>query len=403
MTSSLALPQGTITAPKGFLTGATYAGIKNPSTDALDLGILFSEMPCISVGVFTTNQIKAAPVLLCQRHLENNKAQAIVVNSGCANACTGEQGLANAEEVAVIAANKLDLSPHDILVSSTGVIGPALPMELIRKGIDNISLSKDSGNDLAKAIMTTDRFPKEALARTMLGNEDYEITIGGIAKGAGMIHPNMATMLCFITTDAAVEPDFLKKALHRATDISFNMITVDGDTSPNDSVIILANGLAANEPIDIGKPGAMEFEKALEDVCLSLAKMIAGDGEGATKLIKVEVRSARTRDDARSAASAVANSLLLKCALHGESSNWGRLLASLGYSGADIAEDKITVSLSGVEIIKNGLLLDIPEDVINGKLQEDQIVFLVDLGLGDGHDFFYTCDISPEYVEINMK
>ncbi len=285
------VPDGTITSPEGFRAGATYIGLKTRGEDPLDLGILYSEAPCVAAGVFTANKIKAAPVLLCQRNLKGNKAQAIVINSGCANACTGEQGMKHAEQTAAQVAKKLGLLPQHVLVASTGVIGKHLLMKQVRDGIRRVKLSPDGGHTLAKAIMTTDTFSKEIAVHVKLGNGE-EINIGGIAKGAGMIHPDMATLLCFLTTDAAVAPAFLKKALKNSVDASFNMITVDGDTSTNDSVIILANGLAKNMVIKNRGPGAEEFEQALREICLYLAKSIARDGEGATKLIQVTVAGA---------------------------------------------------------------------------------------------------------------
>ncbi|MBI2287874.1 MAG: bifunctional ornithine acetyltransferase/N-acetylglutamate synthase, partial [Chloroflexi bacterium] len=248
---------GSVTTPKGFYAGATYAGIKKKDKNSLDLGILFSEEPCTAAALFTTNRIKSAPVLLCQQRLQNDRAVAIIANSGCANASTGEQGLADATEMTALAANSLGAAPEDVLVASTGVIGQPLPMKLIKAGISQIILSSDGGHELARAIMTTDTVPKETAVTVRTGNSEF--TIGGVAKGSGMIHPNLATMFCFLTTDAAVEPNFLKSALRQAVDISFNMISVDTDTSPSDTVLIMANGLAKNKPISKNSQPADTF------------------------------------------------------------------------------------------------------------------------------------------------
>jgi len=401
--SSKSVSQGTITTPRGFLAGATYAGIKRPRGDSLDLGILFSEVPCVAAGVFTTNRVKAAPVILCQRHLESDEAQAIVVNSGCANACTGERGLADAEEVADIAAGKLGLLPQQVLVASTGLIGTALPMGLVRDGIEKVTLSGEGGHDLARAITTTDTFLKETGVQVMLEHGEGEIAIGGIAKGAGMIHPDLATLLCFLTTDAAVEPDFLKKALRKAVDVSFNMITIDGDTSPNDSVIILANGVAGNKIIESGGRGAQGFEKALEEVCIFLAKSIARDGEGATKLIEVTVDGALTAAQARSGARTVVGSPLVKAAVHGSDPNWGRIIAALGRSGVEMTESKIALYLDSLCLIKAGCALPFDHAQARSILDRAEVPIRICLNLGDGMATAWGCDLSEEYVTINSE
>ncbi|HEY48925.1 MAG TPA: bifunctional glutamate N-acetyltransferase/amino-acid acetyltransferase ArgJ [Dehalococcoidia bacterium] len=404
MTSNLDfISTGTITTPLGFLAGATYAGIKSPSDSALDLGILYSEAHCAAAGVFTTNRIKAAPVTLCQRNLKDSRAQAIVVNSGCANACTGEQGLAYAAETASLTAEKLGLTPEAVLVASTGVIGRALPMELVRNSIDRITLSREGGHDLAKSITTTDRFPKETAVQTNLGHEKTAIAIGGIAKGSGMIHPNLATLLCFLATDAAVEPEFLKEALRKAVDVSFNMVTIDGDTSPNDSVIILANGLSGSEMIESNKPGSEEFEKALEAVCLSLAKLIAGDGEGATRLIEVNVEGALTVTDARMGARAIAGSSLVKSAVHGSDPNWGRIIAALGRSGVEMTESKTDLYLDNLCLMKGGCPQSFDRAQARAILNGAEVPVRICLNIGDAAATAWGCDLSQEYVTINSE
>jgi glutamate N-acetyltransferase/amino-acid N-acetyltransferase len=394
---------GTITSPQGFIAGATYAGIKSKGDNLLDLGILCSEVPCIAAGVFTTNKIKAAPVLLCQRNLKSSQAQAIVVNSGCANACTGRQGMADADKMAALTARNLGLLPEEVLVASTGVIGKQLPMKQIRDGIESIVLSSEGGHALAKAIITTDTLPKEIAVKVNLGQNESEITISGIAKGAGMIHPDMATLLCFLTTDAAVSPAFLKKTLQRAVDASFNMITVDGDTSPNDSAIILANGLAGNKILKEGSSRAKEFEEALTEVCLFLAKSIARDGEGATKLIQITVEGALTIDQARSGARIVAGSSLVKSAVHGSDPNWGRIIAALGRSGVDMEETRIDLYLDSLCLMKEGRPLPFDQSQAKSILDRAGVPIRICLNLGDASATAWGCDLSEEYVTINSE
>lgn len=397
------IPDGTITSPRGFLAGATYIGLKTHGEDLLDLGILYSEAPCVAAGVFTRNSVKAAPVRLCQRYLESGRAQAIVVNSGCANACTGEQGMADAEEMAVLTAKKLDLYPGDVLVASTGVIGKALPMGRVRAGIGLVTVSRESGHDLARAIITTDTFPKEVAVRVRPGPGEGDIIIGGIAKGAGMIHPDLATLLCFITTDAAVSPAFLKSALKRAVDMSFNMVTVDGDTSPNDSVIVLANGLAGNRVIKSRGPGAEKFENGLQEVCLFLAKSIARDGEGATRLMEVTVEGALTTAQARRAARTVAGSSLVKAAVHGCDPNWGRIIAAVGRSGVEMAESKVDLYLDDLCLMKAGRPLLFARERARAILFRSEVPIRVCLNLGEASATAWGCDLSEEYVTINSE
>jgi glutamate N-acetyltransferase/amino-acid N-acetyltransferase len=404
MISSLEyISDGTITTPRGFRAGATYAGIKSPDADALDLGILYSEAPCIAAGVFTTNRIKAAPVILSHRRLENSRAQAIVINSGCANACTSEQGLIDAEGMATMTANMLGLSSELVLVASTGVIGRQLPMDLIQNSIEQINLSKDGGHELARAITTTDRFPKETAIRLNPEQQGSEINIGGIAKGSGMIHPDLATLLCFLTTDAAVGHELLTSALRKAVNASFNMVTVDGDTSPNDSVIIMASRLAGGDTIQAGTGQAEDFEKALEEVCVTLAKLIARDGEGATKLIEVMVDGALTVAQASSGARVVSGSPLVKAAVHGSDPNWGRIVAALGRSGIEMEESKTDLYLDNICLMKAGCAQ--PFDPIRAKsiLDGNEVPIRICLNLGNASATAWGCDLSEEYVTINSE
>jgi len=387
---------GSITSASGFLAGTVHAGMK--STDQLDLAILCSEATCKAAGVFTTNQIKSAPVVLSHRHISKGRAQAIVANSGCANACTGKRGLIDALAMAELAAAKLGISPEEVLVASTGVIGVPLPMDRIRAAIPRVKLTKRGGHDFCRAIMTTDTRPKEIAV--IVDSKGGKFTIGGVAKGAGMIHPNMATILCFIATDALVSGDFLRAALHKAVDCSFNMVSIDGDTSPSDCTFVLANGSAGNEPVDFDNGEA--FQEALNTVCTHLAKSIARDGEGATKLIEVMVEGAEDQLWARRAARAVASSQLVKAAIHGNDPNWGRVVAALGRSGARVREDKLDVYLNEVCVVKQGSLFPFNKvDMITTLGNTDNVLIKLCLNLGDGKATAWGCDLSEEYVTIN--
>ena len=390
------IPSGTVTSVPGFLAGAARAGIK--SRNELDLAILYSEVSCTAAGVFTATQIKSAPVILSQRHVSKGRAQAIAANSGCANACVGKQGLADALETAELAAAKLGISPEEVLLASTGVIGVPLPMNCIRAGIEKIRLHKDGGHDFAKAIMTTDTKSKELAIQVDM--DGVKFTIGGVAKGAGMIHPNLATMLCFVATDALVSANFLQAALQKAADCSFNMISVDSDTSPSDCVFLLANGLAGNEPIDFDNGGA--FQEALNAICTHLAKSVARDGEGATKLIEVIVEKAEDRIWARQAARTIAGSPLVKAAIHGNDPNWGRIVAALGRSGARVREERLDVYLNDVRVMKQGSPIPFNKaEMISALSNSDNVLIRLCLNLGDGQATAWGCDLSEEYVTIN--
>jgi len=390
------IPSGSVTSVSGFLAGAVHAGIK--SKGELDLAILCSRVPCKAVGVFTTNQIKSAPVILSQKHIAKGRAQAIVVNSGCANACTGGQGLADAREMAELTAARLGISPEEVLVASTGVIGVPLPMDKIRAGIPKIKPTQKGGHDFCRAIMTTDTRPKETAVQLDLKGAKF--TIGGVAKGAGMIHPNMATMLCFIATDAVVSADFLPAALQEAVDGSFNMVSIDGDTSPSDCVFLLANGLAGNEPIAFDNSGA--FQEALTTICTHLAKSMTRDGEGATKLIEVTIERAADQCGARQAARTVAGSPLVKAAIHGNDPNWGRIVAALGRSGARVREDRLDVYLNDICVMKQGHPAPFNKaEMISTLSSSDNVLIRLCLNLGDGQAIAWGCDLSEEYVTIN--
>ena len=376
------------------MAGATTAGIK--TRGGPDLGILFSEEPCVAAGMFTTNRIKAAPVLITQRHIADGKARAIVVNSGCANACTGDAGLEDAAAVADKVARQLDIAVEEVIVASTGVIGRRLPMESILSSMSDIELSKEGGHDLARAIMTTDTQSKEVAVAA-----DGVFTIGGAAKGSGMIHPNMGTLLVFLTTDAAVERSLLEGLLREAVDRSFNMVTIDGDTSPNDAVILLANGTAGGVTRDGG--GVEAFEQALNKVCNHLARLVAGDGEGASKLIEVTVDGARTVEDARTAARTIAGSPLVKSAVHGCDPNWGRIVAALGRSGAEFDESKMEVFLNRTCLVEGGVARYFDEDRVRLLMSGTEVSIGVSLRIGDCTATAWGCDLSAEYVNINSE
>lgn len=395
------IPGGGITSPKGFSAGATYAGLKTNTREALDLAILCSDAPCNAAAVFTTNKVQAAPVVLDKKILkQTGRARAVVINSGCANACTGEQGLKDAETTATLAARKLGIPVEEVFVASTGVIGVRLPMDKIRDGIDRVTLSAEGGHDLTRAIMTTDTRPKEIAVRVEAGGQIF--TIGGTAKGAGMIHPNMATMLGFLSTDAAVESEFLKAALKEAVDCSFNMVSIDGDTSTNDTVLIFANGLAGNNEFSGGDAGEA-FRQALEQVCVFLAKSIARDGEGATRLIEVKVNGAVSISDARLAARTIANSSLVKSAVHGCDPNWGRIAAAAGRSGAEMVEAKTDVYIGDICLLKSGMPLPFDKKEAAAILKYEEVPVRVDLNLGQSSATSWGCDLSEEYVVINSE
>jgi glutamate N-acetyltransferase/amino-acid N-acetyltransferase len=388
--------------PRGFLAGAVRAPIR-ADVDKLDVAILHSEVPCVAAAVYTSNRVKAAPLIVCQEHLADGRAQAVIANSGCANAATGEQGLADARRMAALAAAKLGIRPGDVLVASTGVIGTLLPMGRIEEAVSRIELSGAGGADFARAIMTTDTRPKHAGGQCGLPGEDY--SVWAVAKGAGMIHPNMATMLCFIATDAPLAQPFLAAALREAVDTSFNMIDVDSDTSTNDTVMVLANGLAGGGPIDAGHPTAGAFRSALTDCCVRLARAIVADAEGGTKVIECTVEGAASLADARLAAREVVRSLAVKTALYGRDPNWGRILAAIGNSGAAMNEAEAVISISAPEAdcicFYRGAPQPFDEGQARATLAAREIQVRVELGLGDAAATAWGSDITEEYVRLN--
>ncbi len=395
------IPSGTVTSPEGFHAGATCAGIKKRDDKALDLGVLFSEVPCVAAAVFTNNRIKAAPVILSRRRLVGGRALAAVVNSGCANACTGRRGLKDAAKMADLAAEGLGILPEDVLVASTGVIGKRLPVRRIQDSIDQIILSRDGGHELARAIMTTDTIPKETAVAVEAGESTF--VIGGIAKGSGMIHPDLATLLCLLATDAAVDIGFLRLALRRAADSSFNMVSIDGDTSPNDMVLIMANGLAGNEPITEQSELAGVFQQALDRACIFLAKCVARDGEGASRMIEVTVGGAPDITQARLAARAVVSSPLVKAAVHGSDPNWGRIMAAVGRSGVKVVESKIDLYIGDVCVVSAGRPLPFSRRGLKRILSGSEVPITLQLNMGTAAATAWGCNLSEEYVTINSE
>ena len=390
---------GTVTTPRGFQAGATYAGLKTYAEDKLDLGLVLSEAPCTVAGVFTQSSIKSPSVTVSQEHLKLGTARGIVVNAGIANCSVGSQGYIDAKEMTALAADKLGVQPGEVLVCSTGVIGVELPMSLIRSGLQQISLSQEGGHDLARAMMTTDTRPKEVALSFQVDGQ--QATIGGVTKGSGMIHPDMATMLAFMTTDAAVERSFLDATLREVADSSFNMMTVDGDTSTNDTLLALANGLAGNQPITADSPAAGVLKGALMEACVHLAREMARDGEGASRLIVVELSGAKDTADARKAARTVASSNLVKSAVYGADPNWGRLMMAVGRSGATTHEDKIDLYVNGVCIMQAGKPVPFHRDAVVALMRGPEVTFRIDLNLGEGEATAWGCDLTEEYVIIN--
>lgn len=390
---------GGVTAAAGFLAGTAFAAIKKK--DKRDIAVIHSTVPAAAAGVFTLNKVKAAPVLVTMERLAGGSAQAVVVNSGNANACNGGQGLRDALAMTAEAAKALSIPEAAILVASTGVIGGKMPMDKVLPGIRAAAgqVSKDGGHLAAEAIMTTDTFSKEAAVRLELGGK--WVTVGGMAKGSGMIHPNMATMLCFITTDAAISPACLKQALKYAVDRSMNMVTVDGDTSTNDMAVIMANGMAGNRKIEGEGQDYALFLEALTEVCTVLAVAIARDGEGATKLIEVEVLNAATEEDARLAAKAVAGSTLFKAAVFGRDANWGRVICAAGYSGANFDPERVDIFLGDEQVAKDGGSLEFSEERALEILNGDTVKVTLDFKMGQFSATAWGCDLTYDYVKIN--
>lgn len=396
--------EGSLATPKGFRAAAAAAGIKK-APGALDLALIVCDAPEASAaGVFTTNRAAAAPVILCRQNLKKNRgrARAIIANAGNANACTGRAGLAVAEQTAKAVAQMLGVRPYEVFVSSTGVIGTPLNVELILQQLPALNeiLSVESAPEVARAIMTTDSFPKSAVLQSKIGGKT--VMLAGVAKGAGMIHPKMATMLSYITTDAAVAPPALHRMLRDAVDASFNRISVDGDTSTNDSVVALASG-QSGATIRPGGPDVKTFQQGLTELCQMLARMIVKDGEGATKIARIDVRGAANPTDAERVARAVANSPLVKTALAGGDPNWGRMVCAAGYSGVAIDASKVDVSVNGLYLCRRGVHAGFDEAAAKKELDKSELTICINLHQGKADAWVWTCDFTHEYIRINAS
>ncbi|SFA43149.1 glutamate N-acetyltransferase [Parageobacillus thermantarcticus] len=395
------IAEGTVVTPKGFKAAGVHAGLRYAKKD---LGVIVCDVPASCAAVYTQNHFQAAPLKVTQQSIATEqKLQAVVVNSACANACTGERGLKDAYEMRELCAQQFGIAPHLVAVASTGVIGEFMPMEKIREGMKKLQpgILPENAEAFQTAILTTDTVMKKACYQTTIDGKT--VTIGGAAKGSGMIHPNMATMLAFITTDANISSPLLQEALRSITDVSFNQITVDGDTSTNDMVIVMASGLAGNKELTPDHPDWENFYEALKKTCEDLAKQIAKDGEGATKLIEVRVNGAKTDDDAKKIAKQIVGSNLVKTAIYGADANWGRIICAIGYAGAMVDPDNVDISIGPISMLKGSEPQPFSEEEASAYLQNDEIVIEVDLHLGSGTGIAWGCDLTYDYVKINAS
>jgi|TARA_B100001964_G_scaffold245444_1_gene332425 glutamate N-acetyltransferase/amino-acid N-acetyltransferase len=378
--------ENNICAPRGFKAVGKTIGLKVSGKP--DFTVIFSEVLADAAAVYTSNKVKGAPLVVTKKHLENGKAQAIAVNSGVANVCTGNKGIKDAEDTAKLVGNELEINPNNVLVASTGLIGAFMPMGKITDGIKEIKNELKTKSDAAKAILTTDKAEKEIAVKV------DNFTIGAIAKGSGMVHPNMATMLCFITTDAKMPQKKLISFLKNSVNKSFNMMSVDMDTSTSDMVTIIANGLA-------GKVDEKKFQEALDCVCINLAKKIAKDGEGATKLIEVEAKNAATKNDAEKLAKSIITSNLVKCAVFGNDPNWGRLMCAIGNSNAEFQENKVSIYFGDKIIVNKGTSVNFNLNEVKNIMKNDELKIIIDLNNGKENATAYGCDMTEKYVKIN--
>lgn len=397
------IPDGTVTSPRGFVAGAVAAGVKFEGTTRLDLGILASDRPAVAAGVFTRSTVPGAPVTVSKNHLAatGGRVRGLVVNSGRANVATGQQGIADAEEMCALAGTVAGCDSKEIVVGSTGVIGWTLPMDRIRAGISQVALSPDGGEPLSRAIMTTDTRPKRIAASFEFGGARY--TVGGIAKGSGMIHPDMATMFGFLTTDAALEPGNADTLLRSVVATTFNMISIDNDTSTSDTVVLIANGAAGGPPFTPGAAGWDALHATVEAVAQYLAKELARDGEGATKLIEARITGAATREDAVAAARTITASPLVKSAVYGNDPNWGRILMAVGRSGAAVNLSNVRVSIGGIPMYDDGKPLPLDDAATRAALAGPDVVLHADLGMGAAEATAWGCDLTENYVKINAE
>jgi len=393
------LNQGSVTSPQGFLAAGIAAGIKHSGKK--DMALVYSVVPAQAAAVYTLNKFKAAPLQITEQNISNGTAQVMVINSGIANAGMGKVGLEQAQQMSDWAAQATGVEKTDVIVASTGVIGMPLPMDILQKGIGEAqaALSTEGGHAAAQAIMTTDTVCKEMAVTVDIGGTT--VTIGAMAKGSGMIHPNMATMLSFITTDAAIESAALQTAFKANIDDSFNMISVDGDTSTNDMVAIMANGQAGNPPIQLGTPEFEIFQEALKHICITMARKIAADGEGATKLITTTVTGAASLADAKLAAKAVIASSLVKTAVYGNDANWGRIACAVGYSGIEFDPNKVNIYIGSVQVAKDGMGLAFDEAAALEILKQKEVPLLIELNSGEYQATAWGCDLTYDYVKIN--
>ena len=401
--SKIKIVKGGVTSAQGFLAGAVFAGIKASNKGREDMALVASEVPAAAAGVFTTNRVKAAPVRVSKAHLKAKFARAVLLNSGNANACTGPCGIAAAKALAAGTAEVLGCSTGQILVCSTGRIGVALPLDKMKAKLPDLAarLSAKNGSAAAKAIMTSDSFAKEYAVEVRAPGGTFRI--GGMAKGAGMINPNMATMLCVVTTDAKISKGTLQNALHHAAERTFNRITVDGDMSTNDTMLALANGAAGGASIKTGTSDYALFLEALNEVCLKLAHMIVRDGEGVSKFVTVQVRGASSLQAARRVAESVANSTLVKCAWAGNDPNWGRILDAAGYCGVRIREELVDIYYDGVAAVRGGTAAPTPKDKLVKAVSGDRFTVTIDLHQGKAFYTVYTTDLTEKYVELNLS
>ena len=387
-----------VTAPRGFRAGVTASGIKSDAT-INDLAILASDVPCVAAGTFTTSSTRAAPVIVCQERLKSGRAQAVIVNSGNANCATGELGMQNAYLMTEFVAKRFQLNEELVLCSSTGIIGRQLPIDKVEAGVAAIELSTDQGNAFSEAILTTDTRPKRIALEFQI--EGHTIRLGGVTKGAGMIYPNMATMLSYLTTDAAIEQDWMRVELKAAVADSFNMMAMDGDMSTNDTCILFANGLAGNTPINANHPEAGTFREALRRVTQYLAREMARDGEGASKLMTVYVQGAQDKADAIKAARAITLSPLWQCALAGGDPNWGRIVAALGASGCRLDQSNYDIFIGDVQIMKQGLAAQYDQQDARAAMAGNEVSIAIDLHLGEGKATAWGCDLTHGYIDEN--
>ena len=396
------IESGHATTPQGFYAGAVCAGMYASGAKAggLDLGILYSDRDCTSGGVLTTNMVRSAPVYVNEKRFPAGSIRGVITNSGNANAPFGDAGISEAEEMAALGAEMAGAPPEQFAVCSTGVTGVLIPMEKIRAGVPRIEATREGGPDFATAIMTTDTVSKQTAVAVKDGDR-VRYSVGGCCKGSGMIHPNMATMLAYVTTDANVERGFMQSVVREVADATFNMVTIDGDTSCSDTLLAMANGAAGGEPIEAGTAAAEEFRAALLAVCTQLSRKLARDGEGASHLLTVEVKSAPDEAVARNVAKTVALSSLVKTAVAGNDPNWGRILVAAGRSGSPVEPTKTSVTLQGERLFDRGKVLPFDEEALHALMKQDEVVITIDLGSGSASATAWGCDLTTEYVHIN--